>query len=98
MVVVVNNFVAFVQNQFNVHIGTIISDNAKELCEGDMLKFYLKNGVLHQRTCAETPQQNGVAERKHSHLLETARSLYFQSNLPEKFWGGMFVVCMSSDQ
>ena len=42
MVVVVNNFVAFVQNQFNVHIGTIISDNAKELCEGDMLKFYLK--------------------------------------------------------
>ena len=52
-----------------------------------MLKFYLKNGVLHQRTCVETPQQNGVAEIKHRHLLETAGSLYFQSNVPEKFWG-----------
>lgn len=34
-----------------------------------------------------TPQQNGVVERKHMHLLDIARTLLFHANLPTKFWG-----------
>lgn len=49
--------------------------------------FFYKNGISHQTTCLYTPQQNGVAERKHRHLLNVARSLLFQSGLPLKFWG-----------
>ena len=42
---------------------------------------------LHQKSCVYTPQNNGVLERKHRHLLDTAHALPFQSNLPSKFWG-----------
>ena len=44
-------------------------------------------GIVHQKSCVDTPQQNGIAERKHKHLLEVARALMFQANLPPRFWG-----------
>lgn len=34
-----------------------------------------------------TPQQNGIVERKHKHLLETSRSLHIHANFPQTFWG-----------
>ena len=35
----------------------------------------------------KSPQQNGVAERKHRHLLDTARAIRFQAGFPKHFWG-----------
>ncbi|KAD7479992.1 hypothetical protein E3N88_03128 [Mikania micrantha] len=52
-----------------------------------MLEFYANQGIVLETTCPHTPQQNGVVERKHRHLLETARALRFEANLPIKFWG-----------
>ncbi|XP_019181692.1 PREDICTED: uncharacterized protein LOC109176758 [Ipomoea nil] len=47
----------------------------------------VSKGIVHQTSCFHTPQQNNRVERKHGHLLSVARSLRFQANLPELFWG-----------
>ena len=45
------------------------------------------HGIFHQSSCAYTPQQNGVAERKNRHLVETAYTLLFPHKVPQCFWG-----------
>ena len=86
------HFLEYVATQFGRTVKTIRSDNAKELCDGSILNLYKSKGIVHQRSCSDTPQQNGVVECKHKHLLEMARALYFQSNVPLCFWGDC-VLC-----
>lgn len=58
------------------------SDNAKELIFSE---FFAKQGTLHQYSYVDTPQQKSVVERKHQHLLNVARALYFQSYVPFQY-------------
>ncbi|WOG86415.1 hypothetical protein DCAR_0205619 [Daucus carota subsp. sativus] len=44
-------------------------------------------GVLHQKSCVYTPQQNSIVERKHRYLLHVARTLRLHAVLPIHFWG-----------
>ena len=71
------NFVKFVQTQFHTTIKIVRSDNGTEFVS--LQPFFTSCGIEFQRTCVYTPQQNGVVERKHRHILNVARSFLFQS-------------------
>ena len=62
------------------------SDNGGEYTSHAFKYHLAHHGILHQTSCPYTPQQNGVAERKNWHLMEVARSLMFQANVPKRFW------------
>ena len=49
--------------------------------------FMSSHGILHQSSCAYTPQHNGVVERKNLHLVETVRTLLLHHKVPQRFWG-----------
>ena len=53
----------------------------------EFIAFLDTHGIIHQSSCSDTPAQNGRAERKHRHLLDTARSLLLSSSVPSVFWG-----------
>lgn len=88
---VLKQFLVLVERQFQNKVKIIRSDNVKalgsSLTNSDFLSF---QGIIHQITCVSTPQQNGIVERKHTHLLKNCRALLFQSHFPLSYWGNVF--------
>ncbi|RVW82418.1 Retrovirus-related Pol polyprotein from transposon TNT 1-94 [Vitis vinifera] len=73
------------QSQSKIQI--LKSENARDYFNSILGEFLAQEGIVHFSSCVDTPQQNGIAERKNRHLLEVARSLMFSMNVPKLFWG-----------
>nr|KYP33098.1 Retrovirus-related Pol polyprotein from transposon TNT 1-94 [Cajanus cajan] len=80
-------FHKMITTQFDTQIKIIRSDNGGEYYNTKLSNFMKFVGILHQASCPNSPQQNGVAERKNRHLLEVTRSLLIGSNVPSYLWG-----------
>lgn len=55
------------------------SGTTRELFEEEGAKLLSKKGILSQTTYPNTPQQIGIVERKHRHLVEVVRSFVIPS-------------------
>jgi transposase InsO family protein len=76
-----------IENQYNGKIKVFRSDNGTEFINNKFMNFCKEKGIIHQTSCVNTPQQNGVFERKNRHLLEKkTRALLQQTNVPKHFW------------
>ncbi|KAL1204516.1 Retrovirus-related Pol polyprotein from transposon RE1 [Cardamine amara subsp. amara] len=82
-----SEFYNYVVTQFGTKIKTLRSDNGGEYTSNAFKEFVGKHGIVHQTSCAYTPQQNGVTERKNRHLMEVARAMMFDKNVPKTYWG-----------
>lgn len=74
---------SLVLRQLGKSIKIVRSDNGTYFtC---MSNEFREQGIVHQTSCVGTPQQNGRVERKHRHILNVAKSLLFQADMPIKF-------------
>ncbi|CAN6709377.1 unnamed protein product [Malus baccata var. baccata] len=83
---VFRSFSQMVATQYSSVIKVLRSDNGGEYIGSELSGFLRDQGILHETTCPHTPQQNGVAERKNRHILETARALLIGASVPKRFW------------
>ncbi|RVW75074.1 Retrovirus-related Pol polyprotein from transposon RE2 [Vitis vinifera] len=79
-------FLAYVDNQFSTSIKTLRTNSSGVYLSNEFQAFLASKGIIHQRSCPSTPQQNGVAERKNRHLLDVVRTLLLESSVPSMFW------------
>ena len=68
-------FMNFTRNQFGKTAKIVRTDNGTEFINSLCEQLFKQLGIIHQTTCVYTPQQNGVAERKHRHILENIELL-----------------------
>jgi len=74
-------FHTMIQNQFSAKIRVLRSDSRGEFINHQFKAFFQQQGLLYETSCAQTPQQNGVAEQKNHHFLETACALLHGINV-----------------
>ncbi|KAG8480506.1 hypothetical protein CXB51_024662 [Gossypium anomalum] len=73
-------FQQMVHTQFGKRIKKFQSDWGGEFRA--FAPILARHGILHRISCPHTSEQNGVAERKHRHIVETGLTLLAQANLP----------------
>jgi transposase InsO family protein len=85
-------FKALVENQFSSRIKNLQSDGGGEFISFQFTSFLETHGIFHRISCPYTAQQNGLAERKHRHVVEMGLSLIAQSGLPQNYWVESFLT------
>jgi transposase InsO family protein len=81
-------FQKHVENMLNSKIKAVQSDWGGEYQR--LHNYFQASGISHHISCPHTHQQNGLAERKHRHIVETGLALLAQAQMPLRFWDDAF--------
>jgi len=85
-------FKNLVENLFSSSIKQLQTDNGGEYVSVAFKTFIATNVILHRFTCLYTSEHNGISERKHRHITETALTLLAQSHLTPHYWVDAFLT------
>nr|GEX26722.1 hypothetical protein [Tanacetum cinerariifolium] len=64
----------------------IRTDNGTEIKNQVLKEYFASVGISHQMSSVQTPQQNGVEERRNRMLVEAARTMLIFSRAPLFLW------------
>lgn len=91
------HFVIFhklVENLFSKKLKTFQCDGGGEFNSLEFTSYLDQHGIQRHISCPYTPEQNGVAEWKHRHIVETGLILIFNANLPIFLWVEAFMTAV----
>ena len=74
-----------VETYFSKRIKIFQSNNALKYTQYAFQAILHSYGTVHQLTCPGTSQQNGRAERKLHHILDTIRALLLSAKVSAPF-------------
>jgi transposase InsO family protein len=82
----------FAEKETGQRIGTLRCDGGGEYGiaqyrTGEFNAFRKEHSIKLHHSAADSPQQNGVAERANRTIMETARSMQTAAGLSKQFWG-----------
>jgi hypothetical protein len=79
-------FLRRAQNEFELKVKKIRSDNGSEFKNLQVEEFLEEEGIKHEFSAPYTPQQNGVVERKNRTLIDMARTMLGEYKTLKRFW------------
>jgi len=67
VVIIFPSFLKQMETQFDAHVKIFQSDGDSEFVNQSLQNLFKTNGIIHRISCPGTPEQNGLAERRHRH-------------------------------
>jgi hypothetical protein len=80
-----NKFLRRAQNEFELRIKKIRSDNGMKFKNSQIEGFLEEEGIKHEFSSPYTTQQNGVVERKNRTLMDMARTMLEEYKTLDRF-------------
>lgn len=78
--------ISLFKKQIRKKVKCIQSDNGTEFVNDKFNEMLKERGIKRRLTVPHNPEQNGISERKNRTLMDTARCLLIESDLPPSFW------------
>ncbi len=75
-----------VEKEKGVNIKCLRSDGGGKYFSNEFSEYLREHGIQKKYSCNYSPHQNGVAKRKNRHIVEIARAMLNEKNLPNYFW------------
>lgn len=79
-------FFSFAEKQTGNVIKVLRTDNGSEFMSKTLEAEIKRRGIIHQKSCTYTPQQNGRVERENRTIVEAARSMLLAKGLEKELW------------
>ena len=79
-------FKALIENHIEKKIKTIRSDNGREFTSNEFKELCKESRIKREFSTPYNPQQNGIAERKNRTIIEAARAMIHDQDLPMHLW------------
>ncbi|GJT22454.1 retrovirus-related pol polyprotein from transposon TNT 1-94 [Tanacetum coccineum] len=93
------SFIRMVENQNDVKVKQIKTDNGTEFKNQELESFCNEKGISQNFSSLYTPKQSGVAKRKNKTLIEAARTMLNGSVLSKHFWTNVVkIACYTQNR
>ncbi|GJW03831.1 retrovirus-related pol polyprotein from transposon TNT 1-94 [Tanacetum coccineum] len=80
------DFLKLVQRGLHAQVRIVQIDKGTEFLNKTLHVYFAQEGIEHQTSTAQTPEQNGVVERRNRTLVEAARTMLSAAKVPLFFW------------
>lgn len=85
-------FITQMANWFSTLVKNVQSDGGGEFISTILQNHFAAYCIIHRLSCSGTPKQNGPAERRHRHVIDTSFIVLAHVSAPTKYWITTFQI------
>nr|GFB29660.1 hypothetical protein [Tanacetum cinerariifolium] len=93
------DFLRLVQRGLQAQVRVVRTDKGTEFLNQTLHAYFAAEGIKYQTSVAQTPEQNGVVERRNHTLVEAARTMLSAVKVPLFFWAeAIAIACFTQNR
>ncbi|GJR04665.1 retrovirus-related pol polyprotein from transposon TNT 1-94 [Tanacetum coccineum] len=94
---VLKDFLKIIQRNLQAQVITVRTDRSTKFLNKTYNTYFKEEGIEHQTSTPQTPEQNSVVKRRNRTLVEAARTMLSAFKLPLFFWAeAIATACYST--